>query len=246
MVNMGPGSYKYLGNVKMLTMDKHLLLEEIYSRLANKVKTRIFFINAHCFNIAQKNKDYLKNVNDAEMVLNDGIGIELGAKMLDIKLKDNLNGTDFTPEVLRMAGDLGLKVYLVGGKPGVAVKAGENIKAEYPGIIVAGCADGYFEDSERLIKDINLHKPDVLVVGMGVPIQENWISSHLDKLDVSLVMAVGAFLDFTSGTIPRAPLVIRKLRLEWVYRMVREPKRMWKRYLIGNARFFRYIIKYAK
>lgn len=246
MMSMDPANYKYLGNVKMLTMDKHLILDEIHSRLVNRIKTRIFFINAHCFNIAQKNTEYLNNVNDAELVLNDGIGIELGAKFLDIKLKDNLNGTDFTPEVLQMAGKLGQKVYLLGGKPGVAIKAGENIKEKYPGIIVAGSADGYFNDSERVIEEINLHKPDVLLVGMGVPMQERWISMNLEKLDVSLAMAVGAFLDFTSGTISRAPSIIRKLRLEWAYRLVREPKRMWKRYLLGNASFFRYIFKYAK
>lgn len=238
--------YKNVGNVKLLTLEKQLVLDEIYFRLIKKIKTRIFFINAHCYNIAQKNPEYLHHVNNAEMVLNDGIGIELGAKILDVKLKDNLNGTDFTPEVLKMAGTMGMKVFLMGGESGVAVRAAENIRMKYPGIIITGCADGFFEDSDRLIEEINQQKPDVLLVGMGVPIQENWISLHLHKLDVSIVMAVGAFLDFISGNIRRAPSFVRKLRLEWAYRLLREPKRMWKRYLIGNAAFFLHIIKYAR
>lgn len=243
---MEASNYKRMGNVKILHMEKQSILEEILLRFLNGEKTRIFFINAHCFNVAQKNLKYRDQVNEAEVVLNDGIGVELGAKFFDIELKDNLNGTDFTPEVLEMANTLEKSLYILGGKPGIAKKAGENIQKRFPNIRIAGTSDGYFKDSEKMISEINRSKPDLLLVGMGVPLQEDWISKHIEQLDVTIAMAVGAFLDFTSGTVKRAPLAVRKFRLEWMYRLLLEPKRMFKRYLIGNITFFYHIFRLAK
>lgn len=243
---MGEKDFEMFGNIKLLSMDKQLILEEITNRLLNRMKTRIFFINAHCFNIAQKNRIYAGQINDAEIVLNDGIGVELGAKLFDIELKENLNGTDFTPEVLKISQTLEKKVFLLGGKQGVAKKAKEKLQNDFPGLRIIGYSDGYFEDSNRLIAEINSLEPDVLLVGMGVPLQENWITANFDKLNATVIMAVGAFLDFASGTVMRAPIVFRKLRIEWVFRLFKEPQRMWKRYMVGNAVFFINILKYSK
>lgn len=235
-----------MGNVKILSMDKTMLLENLKERLANQIKTRIFFVNAHCFNIAQEKPDYRRQLNEAEIVLNDGIGIELGAKFFNMDLKENLNGTDFTPEVLEIANSLHKSLYLLGGKPGVAEKAGKQILKNFPNIRLVGAADGYFQDSKHIVSEINQAKPDLLLVGLGVPLQENWISEYIEYLDASVIMAVGAFLDFTSGTIKRAPLLIRKCRLEWAFRLLLEPKRMFKRYVFGNILFFFHILRLAK
>lgn len=243
---MDSNHYRQMGNVKILNMDKSLLLENLRERLADQIKTRIFFVNAHCFNIAQENLDYRRQLNEAEIVLNDGIGIELGAKFFNIDLKENLNGTDFTPEVLGIANSLHKSLYLLGGKPGVAETAGNQILKKFPNIRLVGVADGYFQDPRHIVSEINQHKPDLLLVGLGVPLQENWISEYIEDLDASVIMAVGAFLDFTSGTMKRAPLLIQKCRLEWAFRLFLEPKRMFKRYVFGNILFFFHILRLAK
>lgn len=238
--------YKQMGNIKLLNMDKPLLLDEIRHRLVQKVKTRIFFVNAHCFNIAQINEAYRNQVNQAELVLNDGIGMKLGAAAFDIHLMENLNGTDFTPQVLQIVHSLKMKLYLLGGKPGVAEKAADRIQMEFPDIEIVGFSDGYFQNSNRKVEEINQLKPDLLLVGLGVPLQEQWISEKFEKLEVQVVMGIGAFLDFVSGSVKRAPLLVRALKMEWLFRLLLEPKRMWKRYLIGNFLFFFHVLKLAK
>lgn len=238
--------YRKMGNVKLLDMDKALLLEEIQHRLVHEIKTRIFFINAHCFNVAQTNESYRNQVNQAELVLNDGIGVKLGAAVFNIRVKENLNGTDFTPQVLQLVNDLTMKLYLLGGKPGVAAKAAEKIQRHFPGIEIVGCSDGYFEDTQKKVEEINVAKPDLLLVGLGVPLQEQWISENQEKLDAQVLMGIGAFLDFASGTVKRAPQLVRTLRMEWVFRLILEPRRMWKRYLVGNAIFLVHVLKLAR
>ncbi|MDN7244632.1 WecB/TagA/CpsF family glycosyltransferase [Planococcus shenhongbingii] len=238
--------YKKMGNIKLLDMDKSLLLDDIRHRLLKNIKTRIFFINAHCFNIAQTDEEYRRQVNEAELVLNDGIGVKVGAALFDIQVKENLNGTDFTPHVLQLINNLNMKLYLLGGKPGVAQKAGERIQKDFPNINIVGYSDGYFRNSEKKIEEINRLQPDLVLVGLGVPLQENWISKNFEKLDAQVVMGIGAFLDFASGTVKRAPKVIQGLRMEWMFRLLLEPKRMWKRYLIGNVLFFIHVLRQSK
>lgn len=238
--------YKLMGNVKILDMDKPLLLDEIRYRLVQHIKTRIFFINAHCFNVAQTNADYREQVNRAELVLNDGIGVKLGAAVFNIPIKENLNGTDFTPQVLQLVNSLKMKLYLLGGKPGIAEKAAQRIQLDFPDIEIVGCSHGYFHDSGKIIGEINRTKPDLLLVGFGVPLQEQWISENFSKLHPQVVMGIGAFLDFASGTVKRAPRLVRAMRIEWLFRLLLEPKRMWRRYLIGNILFFFHIFKLSK
>ena len=237
---------RQLGNVKLVTASRQDILEELRYRLVTQLKTRVFFLNAHCFNIAQKNPGYLRNLNAAEFVLNDGIGVELGARAFNISLEENLNGTDFTPEVLKILNEEKMSLYLLGGAPGIAELAAEKIEKDYPGIIISGSHDGYFPNPHEVLAEINQVKPDLLLVGMGVPIQENWISQYFIELDATLIMAVGAYLDFASGRIPRAPALVRKMRMEWVYRLLLEPKRMFRRYIIGNAVFFIHIMRLSR
>lgn len=244
--DLAESNFRQMGNIKLVTAPSQEILEELRFRLATQLKTRIFFLNAHCFNIAQKNPGYLRNLNAAEFVLNDGIGVELGARAFNISLKENLNGTDFTPEVLKILNDEKMSLYLLGGASGIAEAAAEKIAKDFPDIIISGSHDGFFTDSHEVLAEINQVKPDLLLVGMGVPIQENWISQYFIELDATLIMAVGAYMDFASGRIPRAPAFMRKLRMEWVYRLLLEPKRMFKRYIIGNAVFFLHIMKLSR
>jgi N-acetylglucosaminyldiphosphoundecaprenol N-acetyl-beta-D-mannosaminyltransferase len=234
---------KYLGNIKINITTKNEILLEIKKKLINKDKVRLFFLNAHCYNLSQKNDEYGTNLNDAEYVLNDGIGVEIGAKILGFNFDENLNGTDLTPEILALAEKNGFKVYLLGGIPEVAEKAADNFLKKFPDLLIVGCTDGYFNDTDKVIKKINNTNPDILIVALGVPYQEKWISDNYSKINASLFMGVGAFLDFSSNRVKRAPEIFRKARMEWVYRLFIEPKRLWKRSLVGIPLFLYYIVK---
>jgi N-acetylglucosaminyldiphosphoundecaprenol N-acetyl-beta-D-mannosaminyltransferase len=211
-----------MGHIHINRTSTSEMLSTLKSRIEADRKSRLFFINAHCFNIAQKKKIYANRINEAEFVLNDGIGMKLGAKALGINFVENLNGTDFIPKLLEQAADRGYRVFLLGG--------------------MAKVADGYFDDSTAKIAEINATHPDILIVGMGAPLQECWISDYWDEFNAKLVAGVGAYLDFESGRVPRAPHWMQALRSEWIFRLLIEPRRMWRRYMLGNFKFGYHIL----
>ncbi|WP_411028166.1 sugar transferase [Shimia sp. FJ5] len=169
----------------------------------------------------------------------DGIGVELAARMQGEQIAENLNGTDFTPRLLRQAAEWGLSVFLLGGKPGTARAASARLCLDIPGLQVAGTRDGYGDVARPLdvIEEINASGADIVLVAMGVPRQELWIDAHRQLIDAPLVLGVGALFDFLAGNVRRAPHWLRKRRMEWVWRLAMEPRRMAKRYLVGNATF---------
>ena len=165
-------------------------------------------------------------VNSADLVLADGVGITYGAKILGKPLKDRVPGIDF---ISRLFGELKSSdktVFLLGAKPGVADKAAENLREEYPGLKIVGTCDGYFQDDSVPIDKINSVKPDLLLVCLGCPKQEYWMHDNIDKLDVKLMAGLGGSLDVFAGVAERAPEKWQKLGLEWFYRLIKEPKRI--------------------
>ena len=234
-----------LGNIAMDNMDVEEGLAALERNLVSHKKTTVYFLNAHCYNIAQKDAEYRTIINQADYLLNDGIGIMLGARIFGFQLKENLNGTDFIPELLKLASKKRYTAYLLGAGTGVAGKAAEKLKLAIPGIQIVGARSGYFSEKENdeIVHKINQLAPDILIVGRGVPIQEKWISENKEALKATIILGVGAYIDFASGRIPRAPRMMRRLKMEWVYRLLLEPRRMWKRYLIGNLQFFYYVVK---
>ena len=164
---------------------------------------------------------------------------ELAAKMDGKALEANLNGTDFVPELLQRAVPTGKSVYLLGGKPGTAQAAAEKLCMLIPGLRVVGMRDGYsgLHRTDEVIDDINDSGADIVLVALGVPMQELWIDQNRRDLNAQVVLGVGALFDFLAGNVRRAPALVRKARLEWGWRLAMEPRRMAKRYLIGNATF---------
>jgi len=210
-------------------------LQQIDELVKSKKSHHVAFINAHCLNIAYKNRKYKKILKECSAVFADGIGAKIGAKMLCCKVEENVNGTDMFP----LLAEKPYRIYLFGGAPGVAEKALENAgklngKAEF-----AGCADGFFKakSEEEIFAELSELKVDILLVALGVPKQEEWIKSHLDQLPGCVAIGVGGLLDFVSGRIPRAPLWMRKANIEWCFRLYCEPIRLFKRYIIGNPLF---------
>jgi len=209
----------------------------------------IYFINAHCFNLAQKNESYRRVLNEADIVLNDGIGISLGAKHAGILLKENMNGTDFIPKLLELASNDGRNVYFLGGKEGIAISAKLKAEQKYPELKICGYRNGYFDfnNDVEVLQDIIDKKTELLIVGMGVPRQELWLAKNKDRLTgVKISIAGGAILDFISENVSRAPKWMRKTGTEWVFRLLQEPARLFQRYAIGIPLFYYYIYKLKK
>lgn len=233
----------FLGNVKINNILSDDFLYSIDTRIKEKKKTKVNFLNAHCYNVAQKDNYYREAVNNSDYLLNDGIGVKIGSRIFGHDIVENLNGTDLTPKILKMAESSGYKVFLLGGEEGVARKAADNFKNIYSDLDIVGFQNGFFNNTEKLIEEINATNTDIVIVALGVPYQEKWIEKHADFLNCSLLIGVGAFLDFSAGKVKRAPKFIRAIKMEWFFRLLMEPKRLWKRYLIGNFMFFFNILK---
>lgn len=223
---------------------ENLTMREAVSRIeadlisGNAVRT-IFYVNADCLNKCYEDEGYRSLLKESDYVLPDGIGINLACRMLGSAMKENVNGTDMLPFLCEMAKRRGLKFFLLGGKPGVADKMAEMI-AEFYEVEVAGVQHGYFDherESKGVVDRINGSGADILLVAFGAPLQEKWISTHKSKLTVGAALGVGGLFDFYSGNTRRAPRWLRELGLEWVYRIIQEPGRMWRRYVIGNPLF---------
>ena len=210
-------------------------------------KRRINFMNAHCFNVMARNRQYAAAVDSADYLLPDGIGVALAAKMTGHKLTENLNGTDFIPAILEEAAQRGKSVYLFGGTPGTADRAANNLIHKIPNLRIAGVRDGYAQaqNDAEIIADMNASGADIVLVALGVPMQELWLHRNAPYINAELTMGVGAALDFFAGNVSRAPALVRKAKCEWVWRLALEPRRLAKRYLAGNPSFLARAAKQA-
>ncbi|NDV00531.1 WecB/TagA/CpsF family glycosyltransferase [Pseudoroseicyclus tamaricis] len=207
--------------------------------LAPGRRSRVAFLNAHCANVMVRDSAYEDALHTADLVLPDGIGVELAARMAGDRLAENLNGTDFVPALLEAAAAKGLSVFLFGGQPGVADAAARNLCLRIPGLRVVGTRDGFegAKNASAAVAAINAAQPDIVLVAMGVPTQDVWLARHAAHLDARITLGVGALFDFLSGRVRRAPKLVRAARCEWVWRLAMEPRRMARRYLTGNAAF---------
>jgi exopolysaccharide biosynthesis WecB/TagA/CpsF family protein len=212
--------------------------------VAERRFTKVSFLNAHNANIAYSDPVFAEALDDF-LILPDGIGVDVAAKLLyGAPFPDNLNGTDFVPAFLQ-ASSRPLTVGLLGATRVNAEAASVKLAAlavQHNFVVVH---DGYFSAAEeqRIVDRIEKLRPDVLLVAMGVPRQELWIARHIDARHCTLPIAVGALLDFLSGTVPRAPLWMRQLRLEWLFRLWVEPGRLWRRYVVGNPLFLLRVVR---
>jgi len=213
--------------------------EAVINTLLQPGRNRVFFYNAHCANLRATDANYAQALARADVILPDGIGIELAARMRGDTLTSNLNGTDVLPPLLAEAALQGKSVFLFGGKPGTAQNAAAHLKSIIPGLQIAGTRDGYGEaqDTEAAVNAINASQADILLVAMGVPMQELWLDRHGHRIDADLMLGVGGLFDFWAGNVKRAPLWLRQLKSEWVWRLAMEPRRLAQRYLLGNFAF---------
>ena len=211
---------------------------------------KVMYVNAHVLNQSQENPELHEVLERADLVYCDGYGVRLAAQALDVEIPHRMTGADWIWDLATMCEADGQSLYLLGSEPGVTHAAAERLRQRFPKLNVAGSHHGYFADGsphdDRVIEDINLRKPDMVLVGMGTPRQELWVEHNAARLDCDVVWTVGALFDYVSGRVPRAPHWLADNGLEWIFRLAIEPQRMWRRYLLGNPVFLRRVFQSAK
>ncbi len=198
-----------------------------------------FFVNAHCVNVAANDAAYAQLLSNAPFLFADGVGMAIAARMHGVKLSHNVNGTDLFPRLCAAAAAADLPIALLGARPGIAAACQQRMQAAVPGLRVAWSGHGYLTAREEAlhIEQLNASGAKILLVAKGVPQQERWIAQHRTHVTVPVMLGVGALFDFHSGATARAPRVMRQLRSEWLFRLLSEPRRLSRRYLLGNPAF---------
>lgn len=185
---------------------------------------QIVTINPEMISAAQKNSDFAEIINSAELVVADGIGVEIGLKILGYKVK-RIAGIDLGKALVEKFTASGKSVAMIGAKPGVVDSAIENLSKEYQNLNVVYSHDGYFDNDEDIIKSVISANPDLILVALGSPKQEFFIHNIKEKLPNSTLIGLGGSFDVWAGVVERAPKIYQKLGLEWLYRTLKEPKR---------------------
>lgn len=195
----------------------------------------IYTPNPEIVMIAQEDDEMKAILNEADLVVPDGIGVVIGSRILKTpSLKERVPGYDLVQETMAQAVEKGYKYYFLGSKPGIAQQAKEKMEEKYPEISIVGVRDGYFkeEDIPSILQEINGSKANILLVALGAPKQEKWINKYKDQLPfVRVAIGVGGALDGMAGVVKRAPVIYQKLGLEWFYRLIKQPSR-WKRMML--------------
>jgi N-acetylglucosaminyldiphosphoundecaprenol N-acetyl-beta-D-mannosaminyltransferase len=199
----------------------------------------VFFVNAHCVNVAARSPAYAALLARAPFVFADGVGMAMAARVFGERLGHNVNGTDLFPGICAAAAAARVPIAFLGARPGIALACKREVERRWPGLEVAWVEHGFLpaEQEAGRLDALNASGARILFVAKGVPAQEHWIAANRPQLSVPVVLGVGALLDFYSGAVRRAPPVVRQLRSEWVWRLLCEPRRMAGRYLLGNPEF---------
>jgi N-acetylglucosaminyldiphosphoundecaprenol N-acetyl-beta-D-mannosaminyltransferase len=191
-----------------------------------------------------EDKEMRRIYEDAILLYADGMPLVWLSKILPVDpLPERVTGADLLPLVCARSAGQRLRIYLLGGNPGVADRAAVEMTRQYPGLIVAGtyCPPFGFEhdpeETSKIVADINSRRVDILFIGVGAPKQEKWAAANLEELSVGPILCVGASFDFAAGVIKRAPAILQNAGLEWLWRLAMEPRRLWKRYLLRGIRF---------
>ncbi len=230
----------------MGTRINNVTMDEAVNTCEKKVNNGEQFViytpNTEFIMMAKNDEEFKELLNKSDLNIPDGIGLIYAAKIKKHPLKEKVAGYDLTVNLIKLANEKGLKIYFVGGKPGVAEKAAQSIKKDYPNVNIVGVSDGYFkgthlgmqghEEEKRIIDDINDKSPDMLFVGFGAKKQEQWIEYNKNLINAKIIVGNGGTVDGLAGEVKRAPDIYIKLGLEWFYRLMKEPKRIKRQILL--------------
>lgn len=238
-----PNLNVYLLERRITCMTVPSIVDAIYTACIEKRKITVANYNVHAFNLSMQLPWFYQFLQTSEIVNCDSVGILKAISYMgcELPLDYRASYTDMMPQVLEKCNQAGLSVFLVGAKPEYLEAALENLRKQYPNAKFAG-HHGYFDkedpqQNQAVINKINKFKPNILLVGMGMPVQEKWVYTHRKRLNVNAIMLGGAVIDRLAGIVPDCPHAIANIGLEWLYRWFREPKRLAARYFIGNPAF---------
>lgn len=240
MPETAPPETVHLFGVPIANASKDEAVEWITARLrAGGPPAQVNFVNAHCVNTAARDPEYRRILLNSERNFADGAGMRIAARVLGAPLRDNVNGTDLYPILIRRLNHTGLRIFPLGAAPGAAEAMRDNALRGHPGLCVCGTHHGYFTEAEEpaVLETVRAARPHLLLVALGVPRQEKWLARNLAKTGAAVGMGVGGLFNFYSGRIPRAPVWMQRIGMEWLHRLAMEPSRLWRRYLLGNAEF---------
>ena len=217
--------------------------------IAEERRVTILHVNAHCLNLAWTRPWLRQYLNDAELVVCDGKGVQYAARWLGTRLPERITYADWMWQLAAWAAARGFSFYFLGGQPGIARKAAGVLQSRWPALKVAGCHHGYFDqtpgsaDNQRIVTAVNRADPDILVTAFGMPLQEQWLARHRARVRARVALAGGAAFDYLSGELARGPRFLTQHGWEWLARLCIEPRRLWRRYLLGNPLFAFRVLK---
>jgi N-acetylglucosaminyldiphosphoundecaprenol N-acetyl-beta-D-mannosaminyltransferase len=198
----------------------------------------VSYVNAWCSNVAARDAAYAEILRAADAVYADGQAVVWASVLLGRPMPERVNAADFIVDLCRRFARQGVRVYLLGSAEGVAARAAQSLARQAPGLRVVGAASGYWlDDGAAAAAAIAAAAPDVLLVGLGVPFQEKWAWERRSALNARVIWCVGAMFEYFGGVRARAPRWVRRAGFEWLFRLMLEPRRLWRRYLVGNAVF---------
>jgi N-acetylglucosaminyldiphosphoundecaprenol N-acetyl-beta-D-mannosaminyltransferase len=217
--------------------------------LAKGVPEYVVTPNAMHILALQKDADFRDIYRQSFLVVPDGVSLLWAAKFLQTPLNGRVNGTDLFERLCAIASEKGLKIFLLGGRPGAAEKAQEVLQTRHPNLAIVGtyCPSYGFEkrpeELELINSKIKAVAPDILFVGLGAPKQEKWIARNYLSLQVPVSLGIGVSFELVADMVSRAPVWMQKAGLEWLFRLIVEPQRLWKRYVLGNPTFIWLVLK---
>jgi N-acetylglucosaminyldiphosphoundecaprenol N-acetyl-beta-D-mannosaminyltransferase len=230
-----------------------LRLDEVLATIERAVEAGgraiVAYANVHALNLAYELPWFRATLNRCDVVFCDGFGVKWGARLLGARIPERFTPPDWLDRLADRACRNGWRVFLLGARPGVAQAAAGRLKRRFPELCVAGTHHGYFDrvnggaENAAVIRSINAARPQLLIVGFGMPIQERWLADNWEHLDVNVALTVGAAFDYLSGEVRRAPPWMTDHGLEWLGRLLVEPRRLWRRYLVGNPLFLARVLR---
>lgn len=206
-------------------------------------------VNAHCLNLCYEDPALRDSLNGADVVFCDGAGVMLAARMLGRRLPARITYAAWIWRLAEFAAAEGLSLYFLGARPGVAQEAARRLRERYPGLRILGVRHGYFDhspgsaDNEAVLEEISAAAPDILLVGLGMPLQEIWLTENRHGLNAGVALTCGAAFDYASRRVRRGPRFLTESGFEWLARLLREPRRLWRRYLLGNPLFLLRVLR---
>ena len=229
---------------KLYNKEESSFYNILSKNLKNNKKMFIVTANPETFMISEKDEEMKKLLLDKDTILvPDGIGIVKAARMINYDVKERITGIDIANKLLELGDKQKKTIYLFGSKQEVIDSMKNVIKEKYPNLVLVGATNGYEKDKDKVFEKIAKQKPDIVLVALGIPAQEKLIYKHLDKFDKGIFVGVGGSFDVISGHKKRAPKIFIKLNLEWLYRILKEPKRL-KRFYDSNIKFLFKVRKY--